>query len=81
MKNPFRKFSIAHRALPAALAVTLAGGLALNSVSAEPVKKHILIGFVNNNEPGFRPEVLRPTLLYLQKALPHYLFRTIDIAA
>lgn len=41
----------------------------------------ITIGIVNNNEPGFRSEVLAPTVRYLQSTLPQFRFRTVDIAA
>lgn len=43
--------------------------------------RSVLIGLVNNNEPGFRAEVLTPTLEHLKKSLPEITFRTVDIAA
>lgn len=53
----------------------------LGCLSASSVERNVLIGLVNNNEPGFRAEVLTPTLDYLKKTLPNISFRTVDIAA
>lgn len=49
--------------------------------AADAAGQSVLIGLVNNNEPGFRAEVLTPTLEYLQKSLPNISFRTVDITA
>lgn len=61
------------------LALTLSGGPAPEVCAQEP--RRVLIGLVNNNEPGFRAEVLAPTLSHLRRALPNVDFRTVDIAA
>ena len=53
----------------------------LGCLSASSVERNVLIGLVDNNEPGFRAEVLTPTLDYLKKTLPNISFRTVDIAA
>lgn len=63
-------------------AAALAALLVASPVSSQDaVERSVLIGLVNNNEPGFRAEVLTPTLDYLKKTLPNISFRTVDIAA
>ena len=69
------KFFVVHCAALVFLAFPLA------CLSASSVERNVLIGLVNNNEPGFRAEVLTPTLDYLKKTLPNISFRTVDIAA
>lgn len=67
------------RALAAVLiSCVLSAGPHTNACAAQ---RNILIGLVNNNEPGFRAEVLNPTLEYLQQSLSDISFRTVDIAA
>ncbi len=63
-----------------ALAI-LPAGRSVHALESVPVEHSVLIGLVNNNEPGFRAEVLNPTLDYLKKTLPNISFRTVDIAA
>ena len=60
------------------ISCVLSAGLHTNVCAAQ---RNILIGLVNNNEPGFRAEVLNPTLEYLQQSLSDISFRTVDIAA
>ena len=69
------KFFVVHCAALVFLAFPLA------CLSASSVERNVRIGLVNNNEPGFRAEVLTPTLDYLKKTLPNISFRTVDIAA
>jgi len=54
------------------VAAALAALLVASPVSSQDaVERSVLIGLVNNNEPGFRAEVLTPTLDYLKKTLPN----------
>lgn len=55
--------------------------LAFLAVSGSATSETITVGIVNNNEPGFRAEVLTPTLSHLSAFIPGVKFSVVEIAA